>query len=238
MAYQKIYVHPKRVLVRLQVNPELKGVDDVLLSAISGAQLHIASILDSRFDLQTWDCVYYLDSEAFSGLRPNGQYRLEIPSGFVRRDQPLTVGWDTDWRMPNEQPVPSSDYRLDYVRGLLYIDAGQVSSVPKVIGFDWANSQSSQYGGYGERHIHVQCTTGFKETDIDDLEDKPKDPLPDWTEEAIISYVGVVLDVSQTTNRQQTASALYKRAGDHAMSIIAPYNRRKGLTFRPLYTNT
>jgi hypothetical protein len=238
MAYQKIFVHPKRVLTRLQVNPDLKGVDDVLLSAISGAQLHIASILDSRFEIRLWDVVYYLDSEAFSGIRPNGQYRMEIPSGFVRKDQPLVLGWDTDWRMPNERPVPTVDYRVDYERGLLYIDAGQVSSLPVIVGYDWANSQSSQYCGYGERYIHVKCTTGFKETDIDDFDDHPKDPLPDWTEEAIISYVGVVLDVSQTANRQQTASALYKRAGDHAMSIIAPYNRRKGLTFRPLSVNT
>jgi hydrogenase maturation factor len=81
----------------------------------------------------------------------------------------------------------------------------------------------------------VTCKTGFNPCgDLSDPEGSPPEDIPDWLGEAIMAYVGLVLDVSQTTSRQGDAMNLYKRAGDHATAILTPHLRRRGLTFRPI----
>ena len=139
---RKLYIDPKKVLVRLQINKDLDGADRVVASAIQGAQTHIEGVLDSQFERRTWTTTFFLDDQAFSGLKPNGQFRMELPSGFVRMDNPPIVTYDTlgDWRMANAALVPTSDYMVDPLRGIIYIDARS----------------------YSEKYIQIQFDSGFK----------------------------------------------------------------------------
>ncbi len=204
-----IFVQPAKVLMRMQINTDLVGVTDVLISALVGAQLHIQSLLDSKFEVQDYSADFFLDSDAFSAIQPNGLYRVELPTGFVREDSDFTLIYDTDWRFSTAQVIPSTDYKLDAIRGRVLVDP--------------------QYGDY---YLRAAFTAGYTPGDPADLESTPPESIPDWLEEAIISYVGIVLDVSQTTNRAGNAMLQYKRAGDHALSIIAPYLRNRGFSFR------
>jgi hypothetical protein len=206
-----IFVQPAKVLTRMQINSDLVGVADVLISALVGAQLHIQSLLASTLEKKEYLTKYYLDTDAFSSIQPDGLIRVELPTGFVRTDSTFTLMTDTDWRFASPDLIPASDYEVDALRGRLVLDPI-----------------------YGDQYVRAAFTAGFTPGDASDLESTPPEAIPDWLEEAIISYVGIVLDVSQTTNRAAAASDQYKRAGDHAMSIVAPYLRIRGFAFRPI----
>ena len=221
-----IFVLPATVVNRMQINAELEGVNDVVLSALVGSQLHVETVLESRLSLQSWDCKYYLDKYAFSSMQPGGVYTLEIPSNFIRKDTAFTITVGSTWQMTDAVTIPATDYSINYERGLVYIVANTNNSMYSV-----SNGYPTNYDN---RYIEVQCTTGFKSGDASDLDTTPPETIPDWLQEAIIAYVGVIFDTSQTTNRDNQASNIYKKSGDHAMAILSPYLRKRGFVFRPI----
>lgn len=221
-----IFVLPATITSRMQINSDLEGVNDVILSAIVGSQLHVETVLESRLSLQSWDCKYFLDQYAFSSMQPGGVYTLEIPSNFIRKDSAFTITVGSTWQMNDAVVIPNTDYSVNYDRGMVYIAANSGSSLYSV-----SNGYPSSYDN---RYIEIKCTTGFKSGDPNDLDTTPPEVIPDWLQEAIIAYVGVIFDTSQTTNRDNQASAIYKKSGDHAMAILSPYLRKRGFVFRPI----
>jgi hypothetical protein len=209
-----LYIYPSKVMDRMQVNPTLDGVQEVIASAIEGAQLHIESVLDSKLTIQAYTDTFFLDSEAFSGIQPGGLFRLQLSSGFLRSGAAFTITSAASWNMVDAVSVDTSLYSVDLVRGLIYIDAS----------------------AYSEKYVRVAFTAGFTPISLaNDVTQLPAAEAMDWLQESILSYVPIIFDVSQTTNRNAEAEAQYRRAGDHAMAILAPYMRNsKGFTFRPL----
>lgn len=205
------FVSPDKVVGRMQINVELEGVTETVLSAITGAQLHIETVLESQLLTRAWDVRYFLDHTAFSSIQPNGAYQMEIPSGLLREDTPVIVTCSGTWGMAEQVLVPSTSYLVDYRKGVVYLEATS----------------------YHDKYIRVQCSSGFTSAGEDpDLE--PAEAIPDWLEEAIISYVAVIFDTTQTTNRNPEAKDIYQRAGDHAMNVLSPYLRKRGFMFRPI----
>lgn len=217
-----LFVTVADVVTRMQINEDLDGVSDVVKSALSGAHLHIEACLESELEKRAWDCTYYLDKDAYSGMQPGGVFRVQIPAYFIRQDTPVTITWAADWTMANAQSVDSALIKIDYEKGQILIDAK----------------------AYGDKYVRVQCTTGFDPDAIlvaaNPTADPPvqeargPEPIPDWLNEAILSYVGVIMDTSQTTKRSDTAEKQYKKAADHALIVLAPKLRKRGFVFRPV----
>jgi hypothetical protein len=215
MATPALFLPVVKVITRMQLNEDLEGISEVLNSAIVGAQLHIESVLGTKLLARAHNCKYFLDSDAFSGLQPDGRYCLEVPSYFVRTDTPLLLTYGYKWNSTIEGVVDMTSAEVDHEKGHIYVDAN-----------------------FGDKYVQIQCSTGFipetREEAYGAETITPAEPLPDWLEESILSYVGVIMDVSQTTNRNADAASIYTRAGDHAMAVLAPNMRKRGFVFRKM----
>lgn len=216
-----LFVTVTSVVNRMQINESLEGLTDVVNSALTGAHLHVASAMGSGLDLYTQDCKYYLDADAFSGIQAGGVYRLEVPAYFIRSDRPIVLTASENWKVLNGSVLSSALFEVQYEKGQILID-------PTLAG----------------KYLRVQCTTGF---DYDAVlipanptanppvvEERGPEAIPDWVHEAILSYVGVVMDVTQTTKRNAEAKDVYQRAAEHALVVLAPKLRKRGFCFRPV----
>lgn len=211
-ASPSLFVNPQKVVDRMQINSELAGVIDSVGSALYGAQIHVEAVMECELQARTWDVRYWLDSQAFSSIHPNGCYQLELPSAFILSTPAPQVFSGALWNGTDEVQVPAGDYRIDYQRGLMTIDAQN----------------------YGDKYIHVLCSSGFTPGQPLATPVVPYPTIPDWLEESIVSYTAVIFDTTQTTNRNAQAAEIYKRSGDHAMACLSPYLRKRGLMFRAI----
>lgn len=253
-----LYVTPDDVILRMQLNSELAGVEDVVSSAIIGSQLHVESVLQGSFMEKAQNCVFFTDRNAFSGLQPGGVFRLELPSGFIRKDCPVTITYSRHWNMWEAQTVWPEFINIDHKRGYVLLDHRRCA----------------------DRYIQVQCTTGFKGSVptpcftgtaasysattaytpgqavivgsvtyvciVATTGNAPPngtywtpvtyvpEQIPQELYEAILSYVPTIFDASQTTNRNQEAEPQYKKAADHTQILLFQYLRMKGFSFRPI----
>lgn len=218
MTTPALFLTPTKVITRMQLNAGLEGIENVLESAIVGAQLHIEAVLGTKLLTKQVNCKYFLDSDAFSGVQPEGRYCLEVPSYFIRQDVPVVMTFGNRWNSTRDGSIDMNDAQVDYEKGHIYLDAEE----------------------FADKYIQIQCSTGFNpETRVVGAEAgeeiiTPSEDIPDWVEEAILSYVGVIMDVSQTTNRSADASSIYARAGDHALAVLAPNIRKRGFVFRKI----
>jgi len=211
-----LYLDIDAVLLRMQINGDLDGVRDAIASAITGAQLHVESILDSGLSVRSWDCVFHLDGEAYSGIQVGGVFKLVLPSGFVRTAPvPVVTVDDTSWGMGGEATADAQYYRWDRVRGFLYVDAAQFKG----------------------KYVRIRCDTGFEAGDLLSDPVVPADVLPEWLTEAILAFVPITFDSSQTTNRNAEATSQYKVLATHAETMLARYNRNTGFAARPIVTS-
>jgi hypothetical protein len=230
----KLLVDYKDVIQRMQVNGDLQGAAETIQSAIRGAQVHLEAVLDTVFAKQEVDAVFYVDSEAFSGIQPGGQYRLELPTGFVRTDVPPVITVGSKYNLSDQLPLDPSTYRFDLIRGYLLI---QASTRRPTNGIGSFNGAENQLSFVDDMYVRVQYQSGFTGV-LQDTDDSPPtqkvaaEAIPDWLYEAILSYVPVIFDSSQVTNRNAEASAQYRKAGDHAIAAVAAYVRNKGMSFR------
>jgi hypothetical protein len=148
-----LFVDPQDVIGRMQLDPQLSGVEDVVASAIKGAQLHIEAILGSKLSRISQDAVYYLDSDAYSGVQPGGVFLLEVPSGFIRTDTPIILQvsestgaqyaglfGDPDGPFGGYAAADPRLYRIDTDRGYVYAEANT----------------------HRDRYLRIACDTGFE----------------------------------------------------------------------------
>lgn len=253
-----LFVTPADVILRMQLSTDLAGIEDVITTGIIGAQLHVQRIIDGRLCRLHQDARFFVDAESFSGIAPNGAYRLEIPSGFVRSDVPVLISASSPNASPFDEQFEADPalVRVEYPRGYVHLDAQ----------------------AYANCHVRIQCDTGFEDgtsplpvaglpayapattytvgtvvvfngtayrctvdppvgtppTDAAYWEKAtvPQEPLPQEVYEAIMSLVPMVFNTNQTTNRSDEAQKQYQVATDHAELLLQPYVRTKGFTFR------
>jgi hypothetical protein len=262
MRQMPLFVDPQDVILRMQLDKTLTGIEDVVASGIAAAQLHVERIIDGHLARRAQNCGYFIDAEAFSGISPGGLYRLEVPSGLVRQDVPQVItASDGAIYGPftgSYAAVDQSLMKMDHNRGYLYVDAQT----------------------YGNHHVKLQCVTGFEDgtrplsiEGLDVWSDTvqyepgqqvqyndvaytctaippvaasplqatywtpamvPQEPLPDALYEAIMSLVPMVFNAQQTTNRSDEAKNQYVTLTDHANLLLQPYVRTQGFTFRSI----
>lgn len=99
----------------------LGGASATILSAISSAQTFVQSLYDTVLPLQDLLCLFYVDSEAFSGLAPNGFHRLMLTSAFVKAS-PAPVLTFGKTRAACINVMPTSDYLIDSVKGIVKVE--------------------------------------------------------------------------------------------------------------------
>lgn len=197
-----LFVKPEDVILRLQLDPNLAGISEVIASGIIGAQLHVQRIISGLLPRQVQDARYFIDSESFSGIAPNGTYRLEIPSGFIRPDVPVLVTSSN----PNANVFEAladadmSKIRIEAPRGYLHLDQDT----------------------FGDCHVRVQCETGF-----DVGEDIPTDVY-----EAIMSLVPMIFEAAPTQGGVTQKAMMRHQPTDPAFMLLQPYIRTKGFSFR------
>jgi len=140
-----LFVDPQEVILRMQLSPDLSGIEDVIKSGIVAAQLHVERVIDGKLARQSQNCGYYIDAESFSGIAPGGLYRLEVPSGLVRQDVPQVIETSSGSTYgpfsDTYELIDSSLMKFDYNRGYLYVDAQT----------------------YGNHHVKLQCDTGYED---------------------------------------------------------------------------
>lgn len=253
-----LFVDPQDVILRMQLSPDLTGVEDVVSSGIMSAQLHVERVIDGKLSRQKQDCRFFIDSQAFSGIAPGGLYRLEVPSGLIRQDVVQTVSFSNEGGpFTAHAAIDSGLMKFDYNRGYLYVDAAT----------------------YGDSYIRIQCDTGFEDGtrpvpvdglplytpgtnyvpgDVVAYNGKafeciaavtgtappdaaywkvayvPQEPVPPAIYEAIMSLVPMVFNAQQTTNRSDEAKNQYVTLTDHANLLLQPYVRTQGFTFRSI----
>lgn len=142
-----LFVSVSDVITRMQLSEDLQGISDVIESGIIGAQLHVQRVVDGELIRRARTAYFYLDSESFSGIQPGGAYRVEVPSGFIREDEDLTVSVTAANTLTNEvsqfgayEAIDDTLMRVDYKRGYLHIDANT----------------------YSDTYVKVECVTGFE----------------------------------------------------------------------------
>jgi hypothetical protein len=199
-----LFVDPQEVILRLQLDSNLTGITDVIASGIIGAQLHVERIISGQLARQVQDARYYVDSESFSGIAPNGTYRLEIPSGFVRSDVPVLITSS----LPNAayfEDLTDADMsmvRIEAPRGYVHLDQDTFSDC----------------------HVRVQCETGF---DVGEA-------IPYDVAEAIMSLVGMILAPgAEAASTGVGGKRSLHQPTDPAFMLLQPYIRTKGFSFRP-----
>ncbi len=224
------------VVTRMQIDQSLVGLAEVVQSAILAAQLQVATVLDTILSKQQVTATFYVDRDAFSGVHPGGMYRLELPTGLVRTDVPLVLTVGELFNLSDQAPpADTTTYRVDLVRGIVYLQAAARLN-PFTVGA--GNIASAQLDYYGDQLVQVVYQSGFKgivqdETQSPPVEITPAETIPDWLYEAILCFVPIIFDSSQVTNRNAEAATQAKRAADLGLAKLALYVRNKGMAFRP-----
>lgn len=254
-----LFITPKDCILRMQLSEELAGVTDVISSGIIAAQLHVQRVIDGKLQRQSFDCEYYLDGDAFSGLHPDNRFRLELPSGFIRKDTPVVVQYGSSWKTVSET-LPKEDYRIDYERGYLLVDEFYEDKFLRVrcdTGFEdgtrlypvadlsvydaaaaYSKGDKVSYNGVAYEAL-VDVIAGVLPTVAAswklatvDMEQIPMDLY-----EAIMGMVPVLLDWSQVSNHNQESKNQYQNAADHSFLLLTKYCRIKGFSFRASSVN-
>jgi hypothetical protein len=93
-----------------------------LESAIKGAQLHIAALLETDLGLtETAKAeIFNLDPEAHNGITPGGFYRLRLTRGHLRALPAVEVALGASADGPFVV-LPSSSYRIDPEQGIVRV---------------------------------------------------------------------------------------------------------------------
>jgi hypothetical protein len=156
-----LFVDPQDVMLRMQLDAEISGMADTVANAIRGASLQIEALIGYTITRRHQRCMYYLDSDAFSGIQPNGQFKLEVPSGLIRKDSPLIVRYS---EQTNQQVA--GVYGNDY--GTLYTDAEGPFGTMLVADTTWTRIDWGRgyvllaASRYADRYVEVECDTGYE----------------------------------------------------------------------------
>lgn len=254
-----LFVTPADVILRMQLNSDLQGINDVITTGIIGAQLHVQRIIDGCLSRRHQDARYFVDAESFSGIAPNGAYRLEVPSGFIRKDKPIIISASNPKAGPFEDQfeVDPDFLRIDFPRGYVHLDEGNYANCHVRIqcdtGFEDGTTPLPVAGHpaydsttqYAVGDVVVYNLTAYRCTAVPPVGTAPTDTqywaqafvpmedLPTPIYEAIMTLVPMVFNTNQTTNRSDEAKEQYQTATDHAELLLQPYVRTKGFTFRP-----
>lgn len=253
-----LFVTPQDVILRMQL-PTLDGVEDTVSSGIIGAQLQVQRIVDSEFVRATRAARYFLDPDAFSGIQPQGMYRVEIASGFIRSDIPVVVTFSEDeGPFGTYEAADTTKYEVDANRGYVLLDAETFGDCFIKVQCDTGYNDGTRYldptgvtaydnattYAAGDRVSYngkvYQCTVisvvGFVPTTTSkwDPVRVPMEQIPADLYEAVISLVPMVFNANQTTNRSDEAQKQYKTMTDHAEILLQKYVRAKGFSFRQL----
>lgn len=252
-----LFVTPEDVILRMQLDKDLTGITDVITSGIIAAQLHVERIIDGKLQRMSQDARYFVDAESFSGIAPNGAYRLEVPSGFIREDTTIVVGASNPLAGPFDDIYTVDDtlMRIDYTRGYVHLDPVYGNCHVRIMcdtGFEpgtnplpvtdlstysagtaYAVGDQVAYNG-GAYECITATTAGIAPTNAAYWSPAyiPQESLPMPIYEAIMSLVPMVFNSNQTTNRSDEAQKQYRTATDHAEMLLQPYVRTKGFTFR------
>lgn len=235
-------VTPAQVIARMGLDASQTGYNEVMLSAIAASQLHVEAVWQSRFtdpgntaEPAGVTEIFFLDEYEF-GKNPQGFFRCMLSRGFINDRVPTTVLLGQSWfdiangtsmcqNLTAGLEQDASLYQLDPVRGILTVPQAfgvNLSPFPPFgrAGTAWTNAQ---------KWVSITYSSGFDSSTLSQC--------PDWVQEAIIAYTPVIFDIGQPTNRSAEAEKQFKKAGDHAKMILAPYNRNPGFCFSAVYKN-
>lgn len=123
MSVSQLFVSLEDLKNRMAIPADL-DISDNLESALIAAQLRIEEFLDSQLDKKVHSTIFQLDSDSYSGIQPGGLFRLYLRTGFVRDTPALTVSVSGAWNGAYN-PIAPTDYYIDKIRGILYVDAGK-----------------------------------------------------------------------------------------------------------------
>lgn len=206
----KHLILPEDVRTRMGIDPALApGVDPVIESYITSAQLRAESALQSIFDAAEYTDKFLVDSTLVAGVVPNGYHRLLLTTGFLQADTAPVLTYevpetDEGFNIIDDGTsgtVPDTDYIVDYERGVIKI-----------------------LQCYEGNYISVGYKAGFDDTHA----------APAWLAEVLISACVPLMNALQPTNKSSSAESFYKAVNRHIDDIVANHRRDLGLVMKPI----
>ena len=182
--------------------PQAKAVID---SAILAAHLRVQAELDTRFDKQSNEDLFYTD---WTKLRviPDGFFRLRLKQGFVRTTPTPVVTYGAT---PDTATTGVTGFQVHMARGFIF--------VPEA---------------YKDCYVKVVYDSGFI-VDNDGVITTPVPP--ELKEAILGLVPAVIEFSSTTEANKSIGESSQKAAIDHAMTVLLPFRRRMGLSLNPVY---
>ena len=208
----------------LRIGLGLMDHPDVISSldrAIIGSQIYFEEVLQTKLMKQSNSDNFNIDPKLIY-ITPNGYYRLRLRNSFVREAPELSVTiYETFPALMQNQ----GGLVLDKTKGDFYVDSGK--------GVVHINQQMATVANTYINYINVPRYSIFAKVSYDSGYAGKAD-ASEWLKEAISSYVPSLITQKQITNRSSEAAEIFKTGKDHAFTLLEPYLRDVGFTFRAL----
>jgi hypothetical protein len=196
------------VMNRLGMDESL--VDDAtpaIETAIRSATIRLESEMDTKLDKASSNELFYTDSSSFSGIQPNGAFRLLLAQGFVRSSPAVVVQVTDKWNSVIET-IDSTYFTLDYKKGLVLLD-----------------------DKYADFYIRVTYDHGFiSAKELNENEPWIKEALLCYA--PLVLNAG--RQENSGGGGDQGSINMWRLQGDMAKGLISRYTRKVGFSHRPL----
>lgn len=199
-----------QVLQRLGLGVSLKAeMTPTLNAAVSSAQVRLETELDTKLSSGSGDELFCLNSDSFSGIQPDGMFRLILTNGFVLPTGVVLTVMDRLTDTVLEGPLSAGyDYAVNQDLGIVYVE-----------------------DRHRDKYIRVHYSSGF--LDADDVQERHP-----WVGEALLAYVPLVLNSGRAPEGgESAATSNWRLQGELAQGLVARYNRKMGFTFRSIVSS-
>lgn len=206
----------------LRVSLGIMDHPDVISSldrAIIGAQIYFEEVLQTKLMRQSNLDNFNIDPTVIY-IVPDGYYRLRLRNSFVRDPIVVTL-YDTYPALAMDAggvilDPAKGDYFVDKVKGVVHVNRDRATNINIVYKFTEVPKKSM--------FVKVTYESGFSN----------KAEAPEWLREALSAYVPSLITQKQITNRAPESAEIYKIGKEHAFTLMEPYLRDVGFTFRAL----
>ena len=192
------------------------AIDSALISAHHFFQGVLGTVWENATGLKD---IFYLNDDLHP-YHPNNQYRLRLKRAFLHTQVVPTIKVASSRKYlldgVTATTVPTTDYFVDYDKGLIFLDRGVDESDEVVI----------DSTDYRNQWVSVTYDAGF---------DGATWVAPQWLQEAVLSWMASVMLTSAHTETPDKVIRTAQEIQNQAADMISQYKRETSFQFTPVY---